>query len=328
MIRIGVLGAGHLGQIHLKLLKQVSGFELIGFYDPDKAKSDYVKKEFEITAYNDIATLLNDVDAVDIVTSTLSHYECAEEAIRLGKHVFIEKPMTNTAKEAESLMKLVQEAGVKAQVGHVERFNPGYLSAVDYNLEPVFIESHRLAKFQPRGTDVSVVLDLMIHDLDIVLSLLKSPVKYISASGVDVVSETPDIASARIEFHNGAVANLTASRISLKKERKMRIFQKSAYVTVDFQKKQANIFKMRDKEDISEDQYYMEFDTGTGRASKVISYESPESPEVNSIQMELEGFAKAIQSDCPPPVTVEEGYEALMLAHKILDKVNAVKVDA
>lgn len=326
-MKIGVLGAGHLGQVHIKLLKSISYFQLIGFYDPDQDKADHVKESYGITAYDSIEALLDDISVVDIVTPTLSHFKCAEQAIRQGKHVFIEKPMTNTAEEAETLLKLVQEAGVKAQVGHVERYNPAYLSALQYDLKPVFIESHRLATFQPRGTDVSVVLDLMIHDIDIALSLVGSTIRYISASGVGVVSDNPDIASVRIEFSNGAVANLTASRISLKQERKMRIFQKSAYVTIDFQDKKANVFKMRDKSELGEHPYYMEINTGNGNSPKVISYESPESPEVNAIQMELESFAKAIEENKEPQVSVEEGYEALMVAHKIIDKVNAIKVD-
>ncbi len=326
-MKIGLLGAGHLGQIHMKLLKTISYFELIGFYDPDKAKSEHAEVTYQIPAYQSIENLLADVEVVDIVTPTLSHFKCAEQAIRKGKHVFIEKPMTNTAEEAEILLKLVQEAGIKVQVGHVERYNPAYLAALEYELKPVFIESHRLAKFQPRGTDVSVILDLMIHDIDIALNLVGSTIKYISASGVGVVSDNPDIASVRIEFANGVVANLTASRISLKQERKMRIFQKSAYVTIDFQDKKANVFKMRNKSELGENPYYMELNTGDGKSPKVISYESPDSPEVNAIQMELESFAEAIKENREPQVSVEDGYEALMVAHKIVDKVNAIKVD-
>lgn len=327
MIKIGVLGAGHLGQIHIKLIQAIPGFELIGFYDPDPDKSAHAEATYEVQAFSSIDELIDAVEVVDIVTPTLSHYDCAEQAIRLGKHVFIEKPMTNTEAEAESLLKLVQEAGVKAQVGHVERFNPAYLSALDHDLKPAFIESHRLATFNPRGTDVSVVMDLMIHDIDIVLSLVNSDVKYISASGVEVVSDNPDIASVRIEFNNGVVANLTASRISLKKERKMRLFQRSAYITMDFQDKKANIFKMRDKSELGDHPYYMELDTGDDRPPKVISYEAPEPPEVNAIQMELEHFLYAIDNDQEPPVSIEDGYEALKLAHKILEKVNAVEVE-
>ena len=246
MLKAGVLGAGHLGKIHLKLLNQSKKYELVGFYDPIKENALKVEKEFGYKAFDTIEALINAVDVVDIVTPTLSHFECAKEAIEKGKHVFIEKPITNTVEEAEILIQLTEKHNVKGQVGHVERFNPAFTAVKDAIINPMFIETHRLAEFNPRGTDVPVVLDLMIHDIDIILSVVKSKVKSVSASGVAVISDTPDIANARLEFENGCVANLTASRISLKKMRKARFFQKDAYISVDFLEKKCEVVKMKD----------------------------------------------------------------------------------
>lgn len=246
MLKAGVLGAGHLGKIHLKLLKQSEKYELVGFYDPIKENALKVEKEFGYKSFDTIEALINAVDVVDIVTPTLSHFECAKEAIEKGKHVFIEKPITNTVEEAEILIKLAEKHNVKGQVGHVERFNPAFTAVKDAIQNPMFIETHRLAEFNPRGTDVPVVLDLMIHDIDVILSVVKSKVKSINSSGVSILSETPDIANARIEFENGCVANLTASRISLKNMRKSRFFQRDAYIAVDFFEKATEVVRMKD----------------------------------------------------------------------------------
>ena len=246
MLKAGVLGAGHLGKIHLRLLKQSDKYNLVGFYDADEANGKKVEEEFGYKFFNSIDALIDAVDVVDIVTPTLSHYECAKQAIAKGKHIFIEKPITNTVEEAEHIRELLAENNLRGQVGHVERFNPAYLAVKDDIKSPMFIEAHRLAEFNPRGTDVPVVLDLMIHDIDIVLSVVKSKIKNISASGVSVISDTPDIANARLEFENGCVANLTASRISLKKMRKTRFFQKDAYISVDFLTKKCEVVKMKD----------------------------------------------------------------------------------
>ena len=231
MLKIGVLGAGHLGKIHIRQIRELSAvYDLQGFFDPDATNAAAVSEEFGIRAFGSMEELIAAVDVVDVVTPTINHFECANKALRMSKHVFIEKPLANTVQEARDLMRLAKEADVKVQVGHVERFNPAFISASPYLAQPMFIETHRLAQFNPRGTDVSVVLDLMIHDIDIVLSVVKSSVKKISTSGVAVVSDTPDIANARIEFDNGCVANLTASRISLKNMRKSRFLQKDAYI--------------------------------------------------------------------------------------------------
>ena len=230
MLKAGVLGAGHLGKIHLRLLNQSEKYDLVGFYDPDRNNAQLVAEEFGYKLFDSVEQLIEVVDVVDIVTPTLNHFECASMAIEKGRHIFIEKPITNTVQEAEKLRDLVKSNGVRGQVGHVERFNPAFTAVKDRIQNPMFIESHRLAEFNPRGTDVPVVLDLMIHDIDIILSVVKSPVKEVRSSGVSVISETPDIANARVVFENGCVANLTASRISLKNMRKSRFFQKDAYI--------------------------------------------------------------------------------------------------
>ncbi len=246
MLKAGVLGAGHLGKIHLKLLQQSQKYKLVGFYDPIKENALKVVEEFGYRLFDSINDLIDAVDVVDIVTPTLNHFDCAKTAIKKGKHIFIEKPITKTVAEAQELRNLVKKHNVKGQVGHVERFNPAFTAVKDKIESPMFIETHRLAEFNPRGTDVPVVLDLMIHDIDIILSVVNSKVKNIHASGVSVISETPDIANARIEFENGCVANLTASRISLKNMRKSRFFQKDAYISVDFLEKKCEVVKMKD----------------------------------------------------------------------------------
>jgi predicted dehydrogenase len=237
MLKLGLLGVGHLGKIHLKNWLDMKDVQLVGFYDPNAEQAQLVSAEYNIPAYASVDDLLDAVDAVDIVAPTNFHFELCEKALKKGKHVFVEKPMCDTMQEAQDLVKLVKEANVKFQVGHVERFNPAYLSVKDMKIEPMFIEVHRLAQFNPRGTEVSVVLDLMIHDIDLVLKLVKSDVKQVHASGVAVMTHTPDIANVRIEFHNGCVANLTSSRISMKKMRKLRIFQRDAYIGIDLLEK-------------------------------------------------------------------------------------------
>jgi predicted dehydrogenase len=322
MIKIGVLGAGHLGKIHMKVIRNIPALHLAGFYDPDPEKAAFAEKEFGVPSFSSIEELIDAVEAVDIVTPTLSHYDCAKAAVEKGRHIFVEKPLTNTVEEAAELVELVRQRGVKAQVGHVERFNPAFMEAQKYNLHPMFIEGHRLAEFKPRGTDVSVVLDLMIHDIDIILSIVNSPVIAISASGLPVISDNIDIANARIEFENGCVANLTASRVSLKIERKLRIFQKNAYITIDFHKKEVNVFQMREIADDSEiTEEMIVIDPGEGKIKKEIIYNSPVPGDVNAIQLELELFAESIMNDTIPKVTIEDGYKSLKLAHQVLEKI-------
>lgn len=319
MLKIGLVGAGHLGKIHLKLLKELDQFKIVGFYDADKEKAAKIKDEYGVQAYASLDRLLEEVDAVDIVTPTISHFDCASKALKKSKHVFIEKPVTNTIEEAKSLIHLAKEAKVKVQVGHVERFNPAFIAAQPYCQNPMFIETHRLAQFNPRGTDVSVVLDLMIHDIDIVLSVVRSNIKRISASGVAVVSDTPDITNARIEFDSGCVANLTASRISMKNMRKSRFFQRDAYISVDFLDKEVSVVRLKDaKGEI--DPLAVTIDLGEGKGSKIIYFENPKPEPTNAIKMELENFYKSIKEDTTPLVSLEDGYKALDVATKIIEK--------
>jgi hypothetical protein len=320
MLKIGVLGAGHLGKIHINLLKEIDAFELVGFYDPDKSKAEQIK---DVPYFNSMDELLELCDVIDIVTPTVNHYECAVKALRLSKHIFIEKPLANTVQEAKDMIGLAEEANVKVQVGHVERFNPAFIAAQSFIKQPLFIETHRLAQFNPRGTDVSVVLDLMIHDIDIVLSTVKSTIKKISTSGVAVVSDTPDIANARIEFDNGCVANLTASRISLKNMRKTRFFQKDAYISIDFLKKSSEIVRLKEVEG-NPDPFAMTIDLGEGKGSKQIYFENPKIKESNAIKEELISFSESILNDKVPMVSIHDGYEALVVAHQIADKLKSV----
>lgn len=321
MIKIGVLGAGHLGKIHIRLLKEIEAFELVGFFDPDPENAKKVSEEHGVKAFDSQDSLIAAVDAVDIVSPTLTHYDCAKIAMRNFKHVFIEKPVTATVEEAKKLINLAREAKVKAQVGHVERYNPAFLPLRDMEIRPMFIEGHRLAQWNPRGTDVSVVHDLMIHDIDIILSLVKSEVKKVSASGVAVISDTPDIANARIEFNNGCVANLTASRISLKNMRKVRIFQKNTYLSVDFLDKKTEIFRISE-DDAAASKNPMAFEFKTGDSTKFLAFEAPKIEPVNSIKMELEEFAQSIQENKRTNVTLEEATAALETAHLIAEKIN------
>lgn len=317
MLKVGVLGAGHLGKIHLRLLNQSEKYNLVGFYDADETNGNKVETEFGYKFFNSIEALIDAVDVVDIVTPTLSHYDCAKQAIAKGKHIFIEKPITNTVEEAEHIRELLSEHNLRGQVGHVERFNPAFIAVKDDIKSPMFIESHRLAEFNPRGTDVPVVLDLMIHDIDIILSLVDSKVKNVSASGVSVISDTPDIANARIEFENGCVANLTASRISLKKMRKARFFQKDAYISVDFLEKKCEVVKMKDAPEQPGD-FDMVLQNAEG-VKKQIYFDNPDISENNAILDELETFADAIKNNTSPIVTLHDGTEALRVATQIIN---------
>ena len=322
MLCVGVLGAGHLGKIHLKLLKELENVALVGFFDQNLEVSERAARELEITAFQSADDLIDACDVIDIVTPTGSHFDYAVKAIKKSKHLFIEKPVTSTVKEARKLVKLAAEADIKVQIGHVERFNPAFLAAKDHFNNPMFIETHRLAEFNPRGTDVSVVYDLMIHDIDIVLSVIKSSVKSISASGVAVVSDTPDIANARIEFDNGCVANLTASRISLKNMRKSRFFQRDAYIAVDFLKKKTDIVRLKNLTG-EPGPLDVTIDLGNGKGSKLIYFDSPETEPGNAIQMELKLFIESIYENTIAAVTLEDGCNALEVAHKVMERLSS-----
>ncbi len=319
--KIGVLGAGHLGKIHIKCILASDMFELVGFYDPDEGTAESVSQSFGIHRYKSDDELIEASEIVDIVTPTVSHYDCASKALKHARHVFIEKPLTTTLYEAKKLMELAVEANVKVQVGHVERFNPAFIAAKPYLSNPMFIEAHRLGQFNPRGTDVPVILDLMIHDIDIVLSVVNSGVKKISASGVSVVSDTPDIANARIEFNNGCVANLTASRISMKNMRKTRFFQHEGYIAVDFLNKETQIIRMKDVI-ASPDPLAMIIDLGPEKNQKQIWVEKPEIKSINAIKTELETFYDSIVNNTEPLVSIMDGYTSLELAYQIMESID------
>jgi len=317
MLRIGVFGVGHLGKFHLNNWKNIEGTELVGFFDPNDQAAAEVIEKYGLKRYDTAEDLLHHIDAADIVAPTNYHYELCQLALRAGKHVFVEKPMADTMEQAREILQLVKESKVKFQVGHVERFNPAFLSLDKSRLNPMFIEVHRLAQFNPRGTEVSVILDLMIHDIDIILHLVKSDVKNIYASGVAVMTETPDIANVRIEFNNGCVANLTSSRISMKRMRKIRLFQKDAYIGIDFLEKKSEIIKLAGQGD----EELFHFDIETPQGTKTIAIENPEVRDGNAIEAELRSFRDAILHDQRPPVNEIDGYMAMEVAHKILKKI-------
>lgn len=318
MLKIGIFGAGHLGKIHIGHWQSLPGIEIVGFYDPNDEHAEEVVNKFQISRFYSIDQLISASDALDIVTTTTSHFELAKACLLKSRHLFIEKPMTHTLEDARELVKLVNEANVKCQIGHVERYNPAILALRGKSVHPMFIETHRLAEFNPRGTDVAVILDLMIHDIDIVLHLVKSQVRKISASGVAVVSETLDIANARIEFDNGCVANLTASRISLKKMRKMRVFQKDAYIGIDFLNKKTEIIRLKPE---GEEKGFFDFPIDLGEGNKKnISIEMPPVSNTNAIQEELADFTLSILQDKPVQVSSTDGLRAMEVAYQILNK--------
>ena len=322
MLKVGIFGVGHLGKFHISNWKEIEGVKIVGFFDPNNDNANEVMNTHGLKRFSDEEKLIEACDIIDVITPTDLHYEVCMMAIRKGKHVFVEKPLAHTLQEGKDLVNMVREAGVKMQVGHVERFNPAYLALKELNLNPMFIEVHRLAQFNPRGTEVSVILDLMIHDIDIILSLVKSDVKSISASGVAVMTDTPDIANVRIEFNNGCVANLTSSRISMKKMRKVRLFQKDAYIGIDLLEKKTEIIKLKQPED--KDVFSFDIDTPNGK--KAIAIANPSIEPLNAIKLELESFVDAIVNNKPTVVSEIDGYLAMEVAHKILDKINNTSI--
>jgi len=316
-IKIGLFGVGHLGKIHLKCL-QNTDFEIVGVYDPDPKVQAFVKDTYNLPVYSSIASLVDAVDAVDIVSTTITHFDLGIYAINKGKHAFIEKPIASTLEQAKELESATEKNGVKVQVGHVERYNPAIVSLKDRDVSPKFIEGHRLTTFNTRGNDVSVILDLMIHDIDLILELVKSNIKDVQANGVCVVNDTPDICNARITFENGCVANLTASRISVKQMRKLRLFQENEYISLDFLKKESQIIKLEPlaEGEISES---MTIETAVGK--KTIKFENPSIIENNAIEEELKDFYNSIKNDNSVSVSVGAGVKALELAYLIASKI-------
>ena len=322
-LRIGVIGTGHLGSLHAKMLADIGSADLVGVYDIDATRAEQVAAATRCKIFDGFNDLLANVQAVSIATTTKTHFDIAQQALTHGLHAFIEKPVTETIEQARTLVKLAEAKGLKLQVGHIERFNPAILALEQFKLRPMFIESHRLAQFNPRGSDVAVVLDLMIHDIDLILSLVKSPVVRIDANGVAVVSGSEDIANARLQFENGCVANVTASRISQNKMRKMRLFQSDAYISIDFQQGLAEVFRLVDEQDSSIKPTMLLGKIDQGQRKRLIVYEQPEVKEVNALKYELELFTRAVLENGEPPVTGRDGLQALEVAREILDKISA-----
>jgi len=322
-VRIGVAGTGHLGNLHTKMLAQISNVDLVGVFDEESEKAQKVASEHGTKAYASLEEMLRDVQAVSIATTTTTHYNVACQALERGLHTFIEKPITETIDQAKKLVALAEKKNASIQVGHIERFNPAILALEKYKIRPLFIESHRLAQFNPRGSDVAVVLDLMIHDIDLILSLVKSRVVRVDANGVSVVSGSEDIANARLQFENGCVANVTASRISQNTMRKMRLFQNDAYISIDFSQGLSEVFRLVDEGDPNVKPTMMLGKIDQGSRKRIIVYERPEVKEVNALKYELELFAKSIQDGTEPPVTGRDGLQALEVAQEILKMIAA-----
>ena len=325
-LNIGVAGVGHLGLLHAKMLADIPAVALVGIYDIDREKAETIARECGTRACASLEDLLDRSEALTVATPTTSHFEVAGAALALGRHVLIEKPITQTVTQADELCRLAREKKVVLQVGHIERFNPAILALEKYSIQPVFVESHRLAQFNPRGTDVAVVLDLMIHDIDLILSFVRSPVERVDANGVAVVSESVDIANARLQFANGCVANVTASRISQRKMRKMRLFQKSEYISVDFLEGLAEVFRLADDQSSSQAGTMKLGEIGSGKNKRTILYEQPKVEEVNSLKYELEAFAKTIRHHGKPVVDGEDGKRALEVANIIMEKIGEQKI--
>ncbi len=320
-IRIGVVGVGHLGSLHAKMIREISGAQLAGVHDRDSERGRAISAEYGTRFYEDLEALINDVDGITVATTTSSHFEVASRVIARGKHLFIEKPITETSAQAGILCDRARENNVLIQVGHIERFNPAILALDPYEIRPLFVESHRLAQFNPRGTDVAVVLDLMIHDIDLILSFVRSPVKAVEANGVAVVSESVDIANARLQFENGCVANVTASRISQRKMRKMRLFQPNAYISIDFSEGVSEVFRLVGEHEPEAKGTLMLGELGSGSRKRKIVYEQPEVKEVNALKHELGLFVESVRTGKAPIVGGEDGKHALEIAGVIMDKI-------
>ena len=325
-LNVGVIGVGHLGSLHTKMYAQISSVNLVGVYDVDSQRAVKLAAEFGIKVFSTLDELLSQVEAVSIATSTQSHYDVAMQVINRGAHLLIEKPITATIEQAKALTERAEAKGLKLQVGHIERFNPAILALEPYNITPLFIESHRLAQFNPRGSDVAVVLDLMIHDIDLILSLVKSKVMRIDANGIAVISDTPDIANARLQFENGCVANVTASRISQNKMRKMRLFQRDAYISIDFAQGLAEVFRLVDEQTPNVKSTMMLGKIDQGQHKRIIVYEQPEVHEVNALKYELERFVESVQKNIETPVNGRDGLHALEVAQEILQKIGSQKI--
>lgn len=323
MIKAGVIGLGHLGSIHLKLVNEIaaerSDISLVGGFDSDPEKNSSAAEKYSCRKFESLESLLHEINTAVIVTPTSTHFDIASFTIANGINTFIEKPVTETTEQASSLLAIASKSNAKVQIGHIERFNPAILSLEDYKLAPLFIETHRLSQFNPRGTDVSVIQDLMIHDIDIILNLVKSPVKNIDANGVAIITDKIDIANARIRFENGCVANITASRISQNKMRKMRLFQKSAYISIDFLQNTSEVFRLAGQGEDAKGFAVTGFERDGEKMS--IVYDRPAVKEVNSLKYELTLFFDSILNNTEPLVTLDDGLQALQVANTIIETI-------
>ncbi len=322
MLKIGVVGVGHLGRHHARILSTLSNCEMVGVYDSDETKANNVAKEFGLKRYESYNELLKNIDAIDIAVTTTYHYELAKLALEAKKHVFIEKPITTTVAQGEELVELAKQNGVKIQVGHIERFNPVIMKSADLIASPLFIESHRLHKFNPRGTDVPVVLDLMIHDIDLILSFVNSEIVDIQANGAGIVTDSIDIANARLQFENGTVANITTSRISMKMERKIRFFQKESYISVNFQDKE--VIAIRKSKDLKKILPSILLGENTFNPEDLVEQDVITAEDIlkDALTMELESFIEAIETNKTPICSGVDGLKALRIAQMIIDKIN------
>lgn len=326
-LNVGVVGTGHLGKLHIKMFRDIENCNLVGVHDSNTEQAKLASDKFSVKVFDSLESLLENVNAISIAATTSAHYELAKECLQAGRHLFIEKPITATIPEAEEIVDLANSLNLKLQIGHIERFNPALVSMEKYIIDPKFIQTDRLAQFNPRGTDVAVVLDLMIHDIDIILSLIKSKVENIEANGVAVVSDNIDIANARIQFENGSVANVTASRISQKKMRKMRIFQRNSYVALDFVTGVSEVYRLLPVDQEVEHSLISFGEIGVGDKKKRLVYEQPEHKHVNALKYELQLFVDSVLENKNPVITGSDGLRALRIAKIIIDKIQSSKVD-
>lgn len=326
-MRAGVIGVGHLGQHHARIYTELQNIELVSIYDTDKERAKEIAEKHSCDSYDNLDDLLTNADIVSIASPTQSHYEYSQYCVEQGKHVLVEKPICSTLSDAKKLVELVDQRGVKFQVGHIERFNPAIMALSPILLRPIFIEANRLAPFTPRGSDVPVVYDIMIHDIDIILSLVQSRVKNINAVGVPILTNDIDIANAKIEFENGALANITSSRISLKRERKIRFFQKDMYISLDYQDKKVQVVQKNPQVN----NIMKEVMAGIRDPNIFELFRTEELPiiEEEPLKAEIESFVHAIQNDTRPIVNAQDGYEALRVAYKIMEDIenNRKKLD-
>ena len=327
MLRAGVIGVGRLGSAHAGCYAKIPEVELAGIFDSDKALREQVAGRHGCEAYPSLDSLLGEIDIASVAVPTISHFEVAERCLNKGVDVLIEKPLTTTLSEAEQLLRLSQKRGLKLQVGHIERFNPAFLAAKEHIEKPMFIETHRLAQFNPRGTDVDVVLDLMIHDLDLISHVVGQPMTDLRASGVEVITESDDIANVRLNFAGGCVANLTASRISAKSMRKMRLFQRDAYISIDFLNRKSELYKLIS---IGEGDSKVAEETIVGKipvadSGKTILYSKLRIEETDMLLAEVSSFVRAVKEDTTPEVPPEEGLEALRLALTTIEAISSHK---